>query len=95
VTTPFVLREAGAADIGALMRVMVRAFDPMFGEAWNRGQCLGILSLPDVWLSFAEVHDDTEPHAVGFALTRLLVDEANCCCSRSIPIGASRASPAR
>jgi ribosomal-protein-alanine N-acetyltransferase len=76
VTAPFVLREGGSDDIGALMRVMVRSFDPAFGEAWNRGQCLGILSLPDVWLSFAEVHDDEEPHAIGFALTRLLIDEA-------------------
>ena len=66
------LREGGAGDIDALMRVMERAFDPAFGEAWNRAQCLGILSLPDVWLSFAE--DEGGP--TGFALARLTVDEA-------------------
>ena len=66
------LREGDEGDIGALMDVMERAFDPLFGEAWNAGQCLGILSLPDVWLTFAEAGDRT----VGFALSRLLVDEA-------------------
>ncbi len=68
----FTLREGDEGDIDALMQVMTNAFDPLFGEAWNTGQCLGILSLPDVWLSFAEQDDRT----VGFALSRLLMDEA-------------------
>ncbi|WP_404710577.1 GNAT family N-acetyltransferase [Sphingomonas sp. MMS24-J13] len=76
MTTPIHLREGGSDDIGALMRVMVRAFDPAFGEAWNRGQCLGIMSLPDVWLSFAEATEDGVSQPVGFALSRLLMDEA-------------------
>ena len=66
------LREGNEGDIDDLMQVMVNAFDPMFGEAWNAGQCLGILSLPDVWLTFAE----EDGRAVGFALSRLLMDEA-------------------
>jgi ribosomal-protein-alanine N-acetyltransferase len=66
------LREGNEGDIGELMDVMEHAFDPLFGEAWNAGQCLGIMSLPDVWLSFAEAGDRT----VGFALSRLLMDEA-------------------
>ena len=66
------LREGDEGDIGELMQVMTNAFYPLFGEAWNAGQCLGILSLPDVWLSFAEYEDRT----VGFALSRLLMDEA-------------------
>jgi ribosomal-protein-alanine N-acetyltransferase len=68
----FTLREGDEGDIGALMDVMTNAFDPAFGEAWNAGQCLGILSLPDVWLTFAEEGE----HAIGFALSRLLMDEA-------------------
>ncbi|WP_294389845.1 GNAT family N-acetyltransferase [uncultured Sphingomonas sp.] len=51
---------------------MTSAFDPAYGEAWNQGQCLGILSLPDTWLTFAQV----EEVAVGFALNRFLVEEA-------------------
>jgi ribosomal-protein-alanine N-acetyltransferase len=66
------LREGDERDIDVLMQVMNNAFDPMFGEAWNTGQCLGILSLPDVWLTFAEEGE----HTVGFALSRLLLDEA-------------------
>jgi ribosomal-protein-alanine N-acetyltransferase len=66
------LREGGAADIDATMAVMVRAFDPAYGEAWSRGQCLGLLSLPDVWLSLAE---DGE-RLLGFTLSRLAFDEA-------------------
>jgi [ribosomal protein S18]-alanine N-acetyltransferase len=66
------LREASASDIAPLMAMMERAFDPAFGEAWNQGQCLGILSLPDTWLTFAEHAGET----VGFALNRFLVDEA-------------------
>ena len=68
----FTLREGDEGDIDVLMQVMNSAFDPLFGEAWNAGQCLGILSLPDVWLSFAETGDRT----IGFALSRLLMDEA-------------------
>lgn len=67
------LREGGAADVDSAMTVMVRAFDPIFGEAWSRGQCLGILSLPDVWLSLAE---DPAGTVVGFTLSRMTVDEA-------------------
>jgi len=65
------LREGDERDIDLLMRVMTNAFDPLYGEAWNSGQCLGILSLPDVWLTFAEEED----RPVGFALARLLIDE--------------------
>jgi ribosomal-protein-alanine N-acetyltransferase len=66
------LREGNEGDIDSLMEVMTHAFDPLFGEAWNTGQCLGILSLPDVWLVFAEA----EGRTIGFALSRLLMDEA-------------------
>lgn len=66
------LREGNEGDLDVLMQIMNSAFDPLFGEAWNAGQCLGILSLPDVWLTFAEAGDRT----VGFALSRLLMDEA-------------------
>jgi len=66
------VRPGDEGDIGALMDIMTNAFDPAFGEGWNAGQCLGILSLPDVWLFFAEEGERT----IGFALSRLLLDEA-------------------
>ena len=65
------IRDSGIAGIDAAMAIMATAFDPDFGEAWNRGQCLGILSLSDVWLSLAG-----PPEATGFALARRMFDDA-------------------
>lgn len=66
------LREGGAGDVADVMQVMDEAFHPAFGEAWTRGQCLGILDLPRVWLTLAR--EDGRP--AGFALARVVADEA-------------------
>lgn len=70
--TPIAIVEADAGAIDSVMTVMDRAFDSSFGEAWKREQCLGILGLPGVWLSLATRDDQVE----GFALSRIVVDEA-------------------
>jgi ribosomal-protein-alanine N-acetyltransferase len=72
MTGDLVLREGGARDIADMMTVMSDAFLPAFGEAWTRGQCLGILDLPRVWLTLASVDDQP----AGFALARTVVDES-------------------
>lgn len=69
--TGIALREGGIDDVDSVMAIMARAFDPAFGEAWTRGQCLGMLSLPEVWLLLAMEGD----RPLGFALSRLIVDE--------------------
>lgn len=51
---------------------MQRAFDPRFGEAWSRAQCLGILSMPGVWLTLARLGN----RMAGFALARAVAGEA-------------------
>ncbi|KQM85970.1 ribosomal-protein-alanine acetyltransferase [Sphingomonas sp. Leaf23] len=66
------LADGTAADVGAVDRVMRAAFDPRFGEAWTPAQCLGMLSLPGVWLTLARCGDAL----VGFALTRAVADDA-------------------
>ena len=66
------LRAGNAADIATVEQLMVDAFDPRFGEAWTRGQCLGVLGMPGVWLTMAEV--DGVP--AGFTLARTVADEA-------------------
>ena len=71
-TRALTLRIAGARDIAAVDALMADAFDPRFGEAWTRGQCLGVLALPGVALMMAELDD--EP--AGFAMTRRVLDEA-------------------
>lgn len=65
------LTGGGASDIAAMDAVMAAAFDPAYGEAWTRGQCLGILSMPGVWLTLAR----SDGAIVGFALSRAIVDE--------------------
>ena len=71
-TSAVTLRVGGARDIGAVDALMADAFDPAFGEAWTRNQCLGVLALPGVGLLVAEVDDGP----AGFALTRRVLDEA-------------------
>ena len=65
------LRAGSTADLGLVETIMAEAFDPRFGEAWTRGQCLGIMSLPGVWLTIASI----QGQPAGFALSRLTVDE--------------------
>jgi ribosomal-protein-alanine N-acetyltransferase len=65
------LQGASPLAIDDVILVMDQSFDPIFGEAWTRGQCLGLMGLPGVQLKLAYVRD--EP--AGFALTRTLLDE--------------------
>lgn len=53
------------------MEVMVRAFDPMFGEAWTLAQLSGVMTMPGTWLTVARL--DAAP--LGFALVRSVLDE--------------------
>ena len=66
------LLTGSTADIAAVERVMGEAFEPRFGEAWTRSQCLGILGMPGVWLTLAR----TDGVITGFALARSILDEA-------------------
>lgn len=66
------LVDGAAADLDEVMATMHIAFDPVFGEAWTRGQCTGILGLGGVWLLLAR--RDGQP--AGFALSRVVFDEA-------------------
>jgi len=68
------IARGSAADVDAVMRIMDAAFDPAFGEAWNRAQVLGILALGDVWLDLATPAGAESPE--GFALARRTLDEA-------------------
>lgn len=71
-TAAVALRAADARDIDAVDAVMAHAFDPAYGEAWTRNQCLGVLALAGVGLILAELDD--EP--AGFAMTRRIADES-------------------
>jgi [ribosomal protein S18]-alanine N-acetyltransferase len=64
--------ETGVEGLEDAMAVMLAAFDPGYGEAWNRAQCLGVLAMPGAVLLVAR--DGDRP--VGFALVRVVIDEA-------------------
>jgi [ribosomal protein S18]-alanine N-acetyltransferase len=64
------VRVGSACDLSAIMPVMHAAFDPQFGEAWTESQCLGVLTMSGSSLLIA----GADP-AVGFALSRIVVDE--------------------
>jgi len=66
------LIEGSAIDLDEVMATMQAAFDPLFGEAWTRSQCAGILGLGGVWLRLARC----DGKAAGFALSRVVLDEA-------------------
>ncbi len=71
-TRQLTLRAGSPRDIDRVDAVMAQAFDPRFGEAWTRQQCLGVLAMPGVRLTLATLDD--EP--AGFALVRTVLDEA-------------------
>lgn len=75
------LRGGSVADLGVVETIMGEAFDPRFGEAWTRTQCLGIMSMPGVWLTLANL----DGHPAGFALSRRIVDEAELLLLATLP----------
>ena len=72
MTGPPLLRRGAIGDLDEAMTVMNEAFEPEYGEAWNRAQVAGILALPGVWLTLARIEDSP----AGFTLTRVVADEA-------------------
>lgn len=63
-----------------IMAVMESAFDPAFGEAWNRRQVADALTLPSTYALVvdadgAPIPDGPESAPAGFVLTRHVLDE--------------------
>lgn len=75
------LRTGNTADLPVIDTIMREAFDPRFGEAWTRAQCLGIMAMPGVWLTIASI--DGQP--AGFTLARVIVDEAELLLLATLP----------
>jgi [ribosomal protein S18]-alanine N-acetyltransferase len=62
--------RGGAADLPMIMPIMASAFSVQFGEAWTESQCLGVVSMSGSYLVIAR-----QGSAVGFALSRVIIDE--------------------
>ena len=70
--TELVIREAASEEIGEVVDLMRRAFDPQFGEAWTLSQLAGVLARCLVrGLMVARRRN----RLLGFALTRSVIDE--------------------
>ena len=80
-TRTVLLRAGSARDIDGVEVLMAKAFDPRFGEAWTRSQCLGVLAMPGVRLLLA--HLDDEP--AGFAMTRTVAGEIELLLLATVP----------
>lgn len=71
------------ATLDRIMAVMETAFDPAYGEAWNRRQVAEALALPSTYalvvdaagVPVAEGHPTAPAEAAGFVLTRHVLDE--------------------
>lgn len=68
------LVDGKSSDLAAVMAIMNGAFEARFGEAWTRSQCAGILPMAGVSLVLA--CDEEQEQPVGFALSRMVADEA-------------------
>jgi len=75
------LKSGGVAELPIVDRIMRAAFDARFGEAWTTSQCMGILSMPGVWLTLA--WDRESP--LGFALSREGAGEAELLLLATLP----------
>lgn len=71
-TRQVLLRTGDARDVATVDALMSAAFDPRYGEAWTRNQCMGVLAMPGVRLTLALVDDVP----AGFAMVRSVADEA-------------------
>jgi ribosomal-protein-alanine N-acetyltransferase len=66
------LRPGRINDLAVVDSLMREAFDPRFGEAWTANQCAGVMAMPGVWLTLADI----DGVVAGFAMARAIVDEA-------------------
>ena len=72
IPPPILCRPGVQADLSAIMGVMERAFDPIYGEAWTRSQVEGMLDMPGSWLTVAAAGE----RIIAFSLMRSILDEA-------------------
>ncbi len=62
----------GIDELPAIDRLMAAAFEPRFGEAWSKAQCLATFTMPGYALRIAQVKE----RVVGFAIVRWVADES-------------------
>ncbi len=71
-------RKVSFDPVDQIMDVMSQAFDPAYGEAWNRRQISDALLLPNCHYLLLDEHGEEAPpgsRAAGFVLSRQAADE--------------------
>lgn len=68
------------STVDQIMAIMVSAFDPVWGETWNRRQVSDAIVMPNthavlIDTSGQRISKDTQVDAVGFALTKYVPAE--------------------
>lgn len=66
----------GAESLDAIEAISLRAFDPRYGEAWNKAQCLSVLALPGYRIVGAWLGNAVTARLVGYAIIRSVADES-------------------
>lgn len=64
--------SGGIDELPAVDRLMQAAFDPRYGEAWSKAQCLATFTMPGYALRIARAGDAI----AGFAMIRWVADES-------------------
>jgi ribosomal-protein-alanine N-acetyltransferase len=67
------LVQGSAEDLESVMHIMSAAFPDLYGEAWTRSQCAGILPMTGVRLILAR---DDQKDSVGFSLYRTVAGDS-------------------
>ena len=76
-TPPIYTTALGAESLPLIEAISARAFDPRYGEAWSKAQCLSVLSLPGYRLRGAWIEEaGSAPTLAGFSIDRSVADES-------------------
>lgn len=73
----FTVVALGADWLDAIEALSHRAFDPRYGEAWSKAQCLSVLALPGYRIVGVIAEECNLPQMLlGFAIIRTIADES-------------------
>lgn len=70
------IEALGVDALDAVDAISSRAFDPLYGEAWTKAQCLSILGLPGYRLTGAWRGPAAGAELAGFAIDRVVAGES-------------------
>ncbi len=73
---PVDIQPLGVDHLAEVEEIMLRSFDPRYGEAWSKAQCLAVLAIPGYRLCGVFDRVDAIAPILGFAITRTIAGES-------------------